>query len=482
MSLTITSNIPATELNPVYSPMWIVLTSTQSNEPDFKYVFYVNTINPVTLTDNSNLATVKLFPSSDGSGIFSPARILESQISFDYDFFATGFTTNPNSLLLYKVKFGEEYTVTGVTFSSTTNNGGYVQYNFSGTPSPAFIVGDVVKIEKYLKNINLDYDGLQTITAVDITGATITTDKVFGVASSIESGECVSRLTIQTGITSTGTCINFARQYNQGLTDFASAYYLADSNSNYLIDYDNTVINIGSNQVHSLSGVEKLSAVTAAYVFTYSGSNYAPHGLFIVSKSASPYDNFTFHSGTYNLRNTYDTNTYTSAVEPIVTDITTKYLISFVSGVNDVSEDATFFIRDFCGPSDVRLSWLNEKGAWSYFNFNKKQKRKLDIKREYVNKVLDWNYNVGDSEQLVIGTKVDEVITINTDWITQAEASAIESLFTSPQVYYLVNSNEQAHPVVILSKDFEGKSYENNELINYSIEFAFAYHKQLQRN
>lgn len=481
MALTIT-NFPQLDLEPVYTPFYFRSTSNISNEPGFKYVYYLYTVNPVTNTDSSLLATIKLFPQSDGSGIFSPARILESQLSYDFSPFGSGFTTCPNSFEQYKVKFGEEYNVTGVTFSSITDNSGFVQYNLNSVPSPTYLIGDVIKIDKTLKNVNLDYDGLQTITA--ISGADITTDKVYGVASANESGECISRLTIQTGLTTTGTCINFARQYEDTSTrNFASEYILSGSTSKYLTDISGN-IRIDTDEVFTLGAIEPNfgSGCTGALVYTYDSSGVGI-GVYQVDKSDSPYDVFNFRCGTNNLAQTAGYNIFTATYDIIYTSAVKQYLVVLLSGVSQISEFKTFDVVDNCGYNSVRLAWLNKRGQWSYFNFDMKYYRKVETNREYVQNNLAYNYEVGDNMEIVTATKANAIITLNTnDYLTDAEARHLESLWTSPQVYWCVNSSETYLPFVITSKEYIGKSKTNNKSIQYKLEGRFGFSTNLQRN
>ena len=481
MSLTIT-NSPVAALEPVYNNLWFRLTSTLSTEPDFKYCFKINLINPVTNTDHTFISPIKLFPESDGSGLFSPARILESYLSFDFSPFGSGFTDCQNSLLQYKVKFGEELTLTAVTFSSITNNAGQTQYNLNSVASPQFLIGDVIKIDKTYKNYNIQYDGLQTITSVS--GADITTDKSFGSAN-VESGSCISRLTYQTAITTSGTCYNGTRQYNEGYsTDFANRYILADASKKFLTDLSGD-INIGTNDVFTLGAVKPndgSSGVTNALVFTYDSTD-GTIGVYEVYKSYSPYDIFNFRCGTNNLAQTFGYDQVSSTMKQVYTSEVKKYQVVLMSGSSiQMSEIRTFIVNDNCTPGYVRLAWLNPAGQFSFMNFSMKSRRKLETNRQMVTKLLPYDYSIGDRSEMITGTKVNEIITLNSEYMTDIEARHLQGLYVGSEAYWIPANSTNYFPIVILSKEYLQKSSENDELVAYQIEVRFAYDQNIQRN
>jgi hypothetical protein len=207
-------------LAPVYSPMWYKVSSTLYTENNFRYVFDTYVTN-ITANTTTKIHRSKLFPRSDGTGLYSPSRILENYVTYDFDFFGFGFQPAIQSITGFNVKVGEEYDLSGSTysFSSTTNNGGFVRYNF--TNPVTFLSGDEVKIDLANKAYNSSYDGLQTVTTK--TSNSITTNKAYGDVVSNESGDCIYRLTMLSGVSYSGVAINFAAQYFDNVDNIA--YY-----------------------------------------------------------------------------------------------------------------------------------------------------------------------------------------------------------------------------------------------------------------
>ena len=127
MSLTITSLPP--EVSPAYNSFYFNVTSTNTAQPNYKYVFSV--FSGSTGAGNP-MSTIKLLPRPGGSAncIFSPARVLESLVSYDARIQNIIAVTNSlNHITSYCIRFGEEYGSlnTGVTvFSSITSATGYI--------------------------------------------------------------------------------------------------------------------------------------------------------------------------------------------------------------------------------------------------------------------------------------------------------------------------------------------------------------------
>src|ERR1035437_7710612 len=79
--MAITLVTTPTHVTPVYNPFYYDVTSTHTTQPNFKYVFdvYTGTTGTGTLQ-----ARIKLLPRPGAANcIFSPARILESFLSYD---------------------------------------------------------------------------------------------------------------------------------------------------------------------------------------------------------------------------------------------------------------------------------------------------------------------------------------------------------------------------------------------------------------
>ncbi len=151
------------------------------------------------------------------------------------------------------------------------------------------------------------------------------------------------------------------------------------------------------------------------------------------------------------------------------------------------------FVRqeDDCkGYETIRLTWLNRHGCWDYYNFTKKSYREVNIDREYTksnkhNTVLFNSKYPSARINKIFSLKAKEMITANSDWISQEESIWLEELFTSPEVYMLgqrdiydgIYSNAGnasgrglITPVQVVSNKYERYTRANDKVAQYEIE------------
>lgn len=152
--------------------------------------------------------------------------------------------------------------------------------------------------------------------------------------------------------------------------------------------------------------------------------------------------------------------------------------------------------EDDCIYENVRLTYMNRKGAWDYMNFTKKSTRTTDITRSnfkqfyghYPNTLNDKTnpaYNTWDYGAYSGGTKtynVNAIVNVeaNTNWLTESDALHMEELFTSPDVY-MQNENNEYIPVVVTEKDYVRQTKANDKLIQYIIQVQYGHENRIQR-
>ena len=101
MSIKITS-IPST-YSTVYNPIYLSATSSLTNEESFNFIFDTY-VNDVFVTRNN------LFPKPGTIGTeFSPARVLESYVSYDLSHNIVTETVSQNCIREYEIEVGEEF-------------------------------------------------------------------------------------------------------------------------------------------------------------------------------------------------------------------------------------------------------------------------------------------------------------------------------------------------------------------------------------
>ena len=150
---------------------------------------------------------------------------------------------------------------------------------------------------------------------------------------------------------------------------------------------------------------------------------------------------------------------------------------------------ATYTINVNCpdlkGYESIRLTWLNQWGTWDYYTFNKKSVISTSTQGTTYNQLAgSWNESKYRIDSYKGGKKAfrvnaNEMITMNTDFVSENENIMFEELINSPEVYlldsYQTTSSSQAlnqfvTPVRLTTSSFTKKTIANDKLIQYTFE------------
>jgi len=136
----------------------------------------------------------------------------------------------------------------------------------------------------------------------------------------------------------------------------------------------------------------------------------------------------------------------------------------------------------------IRLTWLNQWGAWDYYTFTMKSVRSTSTNRTtYTQMKGTWNdstyridgYKGGKKNFRVNST---ERISVNTDFVTEADAVWFEELINSQDVYilngfdstesapYNTITNKYVEPVLVTTSSYVRKTIANDKLMQYTFE------------
>jgi len=152
-----------------------------------------------------------------------------------------------------------------------------------------------------------------------------------------------------------------------------------------------------------------------------------------------------------------------------------------------------------CGGYEaIRLTWLNQWGTWDYYTFNKKSIKSLQTNRtNYTQQSGTWNNNVfeingykGGKKNFGVNTK--QLLTVNTDFISEDEAVWFEDLINSTDVYILKGYNDATddfrtgivnkyvEPVTVKTSSYVRKTKANDKLIQYTFGLEKTHNKRTQ--
>ena len=175
-------------------------------------------------------------------------------------------------------------------------------------------------------------------------------------------------------------------------------------------------------------------------------------------------------------------------VQPILTGTEHSYSIQIFDSSNRALTELYYYtIVSNCSKyTKTRLQFLNKKGGYDFFDFNKVSKWNSDIEKYNYKKSLgsytsstSFAYNVNDRANTQFHTKIKDKITLESDWVTEAQMIWLEELLTSPDVY--LENGTSLIPINITNTSFERKKQVNKHLFNLQIEYTFSYDRYRQR-
>ena len=138
------------------------------------------------------------------------------------------------------------------------------------------------------------------------------------------------------------------------------------------------------------------------------------------------------------------------------------------------------------GYESIRLTWLNQWGVWDYYTFTQKSIRSTSTQGSTYNQLEGtWNEGKYRIDSFKGGKKAFRVnaterITMNTEFVTEADTVVFEELINSPEVYMLKGYekivettsalNQYVTPVRLLTSSFTKKTIANDKLMQYTFE------------
>ncbi len=140
----------------------------------------------------------------------------------------------------------------------------------------------------------------------------------------------------------------------------------------------------------------------------------------------------------------------------------------------------TVTIHNICEPkyTPYKVTFVNKFGAFQDVYFFKKTVESFNVTDENYNRNIistSASYNTYDNERQRYNLKSKTSLTLNTGFILEDATVTIEELFLSENVW--IRYNSKTLPIIPKSKNFEYKTSLNDKIINYTVDFEFAFDK-----
>ena len=472
MSLTITQT-PKYLLVPAYSQIIFAVKDLNSvvNKFNVQYIAKLRLSNDRSnLNQSTEIAKLKTTPNSKGVGIFDFSNIIQS--------------------------FVESDNLGGVVGINSPVNNSFSQYKtdpFNNNPHSIHIIDKFAANQNSLRvfeiHFKIQFSDTQTGTVVEQTGVKKSA-KFFVYNGTLQEEDVLVR-------DSSG---------NYGYNLDANKYILNNTDRKFLTNCP-TTIEIRNNDYHTLAFFNNLDTINfsvgsvlsnktiQSIVFTFF-DDINGQGTTLGTDTIT---NTPANGG--NNTNSTDTNSRLIFVGAGMANFQNRSLSasllaakSYTAKALDdqgitVSQTYTFnVISDDCkGFETIRLTWLNRLGAWDYYTFTKKNIRSIQTNRTSYQQISGF-YN---EEKFILhgyhggkktfNTNSIEKLTLNTDFVNEEEATWLEELFTSPEVYILNsfsdanevlfgNVKKYVQPVTVTSSTYTRKTSANDKLLQYTVE------------
>lgn len=158
-------------------------------------------------------------------------------------------------------------------------------------------------------------------------------------------------------------------------------------------------------------------------------------------------------------------------VEVDVSDATDDYYITITDGTTSF----LYEIVDECRFNPKTVIFKNKYGAFDHITLFKKQTTRLNVdKSQFVNQYLtNGVYDVTDHQIKDINITAKESITLNSGYISEDENELYRQMMVSDQVYFYESGS--LVPVRPSRNSLDFKTRVNDGLVNYEMEFEYAY-------
>jgi len=471
------------KLTPAYNPIKFIYDSTNKNLPGFKYIFQVfegGTANQI--------AEYRVLPVySTGYGLIDLSRLLQSQVSYDFEPTNTTVYDATNSHYKYDVKIGEEY-LTTTTFTSAMTQ--YVTAPYAGTVqlngANTFAVGDQIVVTQTGAGVaNANLDGLYTVLV-----ATPTYIVINFLWSSITNAGKDVEVTYADGRKTTTYAIVSALNYyvfNGAMpwVDFPTwdmnEYYLTNITDKFLTTCPDTFY-------CTLSEDLWMNAV-------YGGPGPGTHKIIfkndageIFEKSVLATDHVT---GNAVGPNNHGVLTPIVGVLPLIKPTTESYTYYYEHNGNQVTQPYTVMIDRRVRMEEITIAFLDRFGSWGSFAFTGRIYERGTVQREqynmdvqgYINSTPEWTYYTTDRGYINSYVSVDNTIDLSTDWMNETDAAYFTELISSPYTYFKRSNYYESCDIPasseyiscnIVTSTFEKYKQRNKNLIKQSITIRLA--------
>ena len=204
--------------------------------------------------------------------------------------------------------------------------------------------------------------------------------------------------------------------------------------------------------------------------------------------------------GTYKIENTYQASssylhkllkidvgekglngaTLYSGSQSVITAAVEYYTVELTNFAGTLTSGTYTYHRQCAwkGLAPITLHFLNRLGGFDSFNFRLARRNFSDVTRDTFEKNLGgvssntWTWNDRDRGTTIFNQEIKDRMILDSDWIETEEATWLQELIESPQVFY--HTSETSIPVIVKQSSYEKKNSVVEKLFNLTIEVEYA--------
>ena len=168
------------------------------------------------------------------------------------------------------------------------------------------------------------------------------------------------------------------------------------------------------------------------------------------------------------------------------------YMCDNLNGTSSLRSKYYYFVKEFDSATNcqnqkiIRLGWINELGAWDYYNFNGGQVETVSTERQTYSTILGsdalegrekYIFDTWGAGKRTLTTASKLRSTLQTQYIDEAEALFLETLFNSTVVMQIQQAGVDtfSQSVVITDKSFQRRTKAKNKLqIQYTFNIEYS--------
>jgi hypothetical protein len=152
-----------------------------------------------------------------------------------------------------------------------------------------------------------------------------------------------------------------------------------------------------------------------------------------------------------------------------------------VGSSSAASETYYVLLDDSCSKYPIRrFIFQNRRGQAEHLTFTQVSKESVNSTNDKYNRVLDYNYQVGQRSASITDIRAKKAMKVTSNWITDSENIQVEEFLTSPEIYLLDSSN-QLLPYNVITSSLAIKTQAVDKLIMYEFDVEPAQMINTQR-